>query len=206
MRCLKFKDIRRFVSKNSYQIKTNNPIISKFNFKSERRKKMNNNIVKNTSKAAVMLAILFSFALTGCGDSNVAGVHDNESKITASGEKLNSAKPDSTSIRLDLSLKFKSGSITDSKNLESNIGNRFNHIASIDIEIKPNEELDLQEIQPRGIFGLYLSGTGSFTLTNSDGMSFTSKTILMEKCAFIDLKLRNQEQTSIHISGFVAGE
>jgi len=53
---------------------------------------------------------------------------------------------------------------------------------------------------------LYISSEGSFTLSNSDGMSFSTKTVLMEKCSFIDLKARNNEQSPIKVSGFVAGE
>ncbi|MDQ3020964.1 MAG: hypothetical protein M3R36_10390 [Bacteroidota bacterium] len=162
--------------------------------------------LRNTPKVAALLIILFTISFNGCGDSNISGLNENESKLTAAGENSERNIYDSTVIRLDLSLKFKSASIAESKALESNIGNRFNSIIPISKDLKPNEELDLQVLQPYGIFGLYLSSTGRFSLTNSDGMSFTSKTVLMEKCSFIDLKLRNQEQTPIHVSGFVAGE
>lgn len=206
MRIMNFKKIRRFNSKNSNKIKSSYPKLSIKYFKNERRIKMNNKIIKSAPKVLVMLTILFSFLLNGCGDSNISGINSNESRLTASGEKSELLKSDSTSIRLDLSLKFKSVSITDSKNLESNTGNRFYHIASVNVDLKPNEELDLHELQESGIFGLYLSATGSFTLSNSDGLTFTSKTVLMEKCEFIDLKLKNQEHSIIHVSGFVAGE
>ncbi len=170
------------------------------------------NIMKNVKRISNKLAsmifsgLLTSLAIMSCNDSNVAGTENYTSKISSSGERSGLSKLDSTIINLDLNLQYKSESIRDSKILESNIGNRFNHIVSIDIELKPDEELDLQELQPYGIFGLYLSSTGSFELYNSDGIRFTSKTVLMEKCAFIDLRLRNQEQTPIHVRGFIAGE
>ncbi len=179
---------------------------SNINFIKERRNKMKKINLRNTPKVAALLIILFTISFNGCGDSNISGLNENESKLTAAGENSERNIYDSTVIRLDLSLKFKSASIAESKALESNIGNRFNSIIPISKDLKPNEELDLQVLQPYGIFGLYLSSTGRFSLTNSDGMSFTSKTVLMEKCSFIDLKLRNQEQTPIHVSGFVAGE
>ncbi|MEO8211377.1 MAG: hypothetical protein ABI840_12530 [bacterium] len=179
--------------------------IPKHKFKKERSNKMKEINLK-LAAIVTLLLILISFPFNGCGDSNVAGVNENESKITAAGENTKANIYDSTLIRMDLSLKFKSAIISESKPLESNIGNRFNNIIPVSKDLKPNQELDLQELQPYGIFGLYLSGTGSFSLTNSDGMSFTAKTVLIEKCSFIDLKLKNQEQTPIHVNGFVAGE
>ena len=105
-----------------------------------------------------------------------------------------------------MNLSYKKNTISVSRLLESNIGYRFPKIVSIDRKLKPGEEIDLQELQPNGIFSLYLSGTGSFSLSNSDGMNLGTKTILLEKCSFIDLKLVNTEQTEIQVSGFVAGE
>jgi len=154
----------------------------------------------------IFTLMLTSFAISSCNDPNIAEVYNKEQKITNSGEAQGLNKSDSTTIQLDLNLNFKSQRISDSKFLESNLGNRFNHIVSIDIKLGPDQELDLQELQPYGIFGLYLTSTGSFTLSNSDGINFTSKTVLLEKCAFKDLKLRNREQTSIHVRGFIAGE
>ncbi|MEO8446044.1 MAG: hypothetical protein ABI528_01040 [bacterium] len=164
---------------------------------------------KNTSKIAMMIltviALAFNFTLTGCNDSNVAGLIQSSSTNSAGGE---STKPvrDTTSIYLDMSIQFKSENITESKMLESNTGNQFNHIVRVDRELKPNEILNLEELQPTGIFGLYLSATGTFTLTNSNGLSLNSKSILLEKCQFIDMLLKNQEAKSIHVTGFVAGE
>ncbi len=90
--------------------------------------------------------------------------------------------------------------------MESNIGNTFNHIVSISQDLKPGDELDLEQLQPTGIFGLYLSASETFLIWNSDGMSFNSKTLLMEKCSFKDLKLRNESSAVMHLKGFAAGE
>lgn len=163
---------------------------------------MKTSSLRNVVKAVVLM-LLISF--TGCGDSNVAGIHDSQSTLSASGDRLG-GKADSTSITLDLNLRFKSGSISDSKVLESNLGYKFYSIATLDRDLKPHEQLDLQQIQPKGIFALYLSATGTFDLSNSDGMKFSSKSLLMEKCAFIDLKLKNNESVSIHVKGILAGE
>ena len=184
----------------------------KLNNKYERRNKMNNlNLKKQLRQSAAALSFLLilfiNAAFTGCGDSNVTDIQQNkESDITAAGNKTKSVYYDSTSIKFDLNLRFKSQIIQDSKVLESNTGNNFNHIASISQELKPGEILDLQEIQNSGIFALYLSSDGLFTLYNLDGMSFTSKTIFLERCSFIDLKLRNEEQKPIKVTGLVAGE
>ncbi|HMS64686.1 MAG TPA: hypothetical protein PKD83_05465 [Ignavibacteria bacterium] len=158
-------------------------------------------------KILLMIIMTTQFWLNGCGDSNLTGISNTDyNSNTSSGVSSSNIQPDSTSIVLSMSLRFKNLAIKESKLMESNNGNRFNRITSIEQDVKPGEELDLQEIQPYGIFSLYLSGTGTFALTNSDGMNFTSKTILLEKCSFIDLKLINTEQKSIHVSGYLAGE
>lgn len=164
----------------------------------------------NSQKSAAV--ILFSVILTlnlflpGCSDSSLTGIQENSSFKSASGEITKPNFKDSTFIKLEMNISFKSECITDSKLLESNTGNRFNHITSFSKELKPGQDADLQEIQPTGIFGLYITSDGSFTLSNSDGLSFSSKSVLMEKCSFIDLKIRNEGQRSIKVSGFVAGE
>jgi|GEM_PF-1994124 len=198
-----------FIDKNFYRTQNLQNKINNLKSKNERRNGLKKSNFKNISKIAMMILIVtafaFNFTLTGCNDSNVAGLNQNSSTNSAGGE---STKPvrDTTSIYLDMSIQFKSENISESKMLESNIGNQFNHIVRVDRELKPNEVLNLEELQPSGIFGLYLSATGTFTLTNSSGLSINSKTIFLEKCQFIDMLLKNQEAKSIHVTGFIAGE
>lgn len=178
--------------------------------KKERRTEMKQlkQRVKNRRIAAVIMsAVIFSSTVfSGCGDSNLTGVQSAGKTNTVSESKPLEKNFDTTSITMNLVLRYKTISLQDSKYLESNNGNQFNSIVSVDIELKPGEEINLDELQPNGIFSLYLSGSGSFTLSNSDGMSFSSKSVFMEKCSFIDLKLKNIELKAIKVSGFVAGE
>lgn len=154
-----------------------------------------------------IILILISIAMTaGCSDSNLTGIQSAGNNNTSSNEILPDKKTDSTTIRLNLNLKFKSSEIIINKLLESNIGTQFPHIAGINTKLAPGEELNLQELQPYGIFGVFINATGLFTISNTDGMSLTTKTLLLEKCAFIDLKLRNTEPKPIIVKGFVAGE
>ncbi|MEO8664760.1 MAG: hypothetical protein ABI462_04620 [Ignavibacteria bacterium] len=159
------------------------------------------------AKTMILLLLLTAATfLNGCSDQSPVTALNNESNISGAGGINNVKAIDSTQISLNMSLSFKSQNITDSKILESNTGYSFNHIVSVNHDVKPGEILDLQEIQPSGIFSLYLTANSTFTLTNSDGMSFCSKTILLEKCSFIDLKLRNDGARVIHVQGYVAGE
>lgn len=209
MKNLNSRNTKGFVIKNSVQYKTGKSQAASLNNKNERRNKMKHYLLRSKSKlasAVISLSMLISsFSINGCGDSNISGVQDKEATIKSAGENLSLDKTLS-GIKLDMNLKFGSKSIKESRMLQSNNGEQFNHIVSIDSEIKPDEEIDLQELQPYGIFGLYICATDEFTLSNSDGMSFTSKTLLMEKCSFIDLKLKNVSQKSIQVKGFVAGE
>lgn len=164
----------------------------------------------NPKQAASIIALLillsFPVIISGCGDSNVTGFQNSGSGISAAGENKPVKDYDSTNIQLDLNLRFKSEKISDSRLLESNTGNNFNQIVSFSRDLNPGEILDLQDLGTYGIFGLYVKSTGIFTLYNSDGMAFRSKTVLMEKCSFIDLKLKNEEQKIIKVTGLVAGE
>ena len=206
---------RRFPVKNIYKSdygkrKTTNSNSVIFN-KNERGDKMRKPIKtiilnKATSVFVIFIMVILNAAYTGCGDSNITGSQQTESGITAAGKNTKPPLKDSTVIKLDMSISFKSEFINESKLLESNNGNRFNNIISFSRDLNPGGELDLQELQQSGIFGLYISSEGLFTLSNSDGLSFSTKTVLMEKCSFIDLKVRNNEQSSIKVSGFVAGE
>jgi hypothetical protein len=169
-----------------------------------------NNPKKAISVLSLIVMLSFSLLSAGCGDSNITDFNNSGSANTSAGKNTGVNTKDwyndSTRIQLDMSIKFKAESIVDSKFLESNLGNNFNHIVSFSIDLKPGAELDLQELQEAGIFGLYLSSNGLFTLSNSDGMAFSSKTVLMEKCSFIDLKVTNQELKTIKVTGLVAGE
>lgn len=210
MRNLNLRNTKGFIVKNSLHYKTGKSQITNLNNKNERRNKMKHYLLRSRAKIATAIIgfsmLISSFAVTGCGDSNVTGVRNQESVNTSAGENKSSDKMTISGIRLDMNLKFGSKTITESRLLQSNMGEQFNHIVSIDTDVKPNEEIDLQELQPYGIFSLYFCATDEFTLSNSDGMSFTSKTLLMEKCSFIDLKLKNVSQKTIQVKGFVAGE
>jgi len=206
---------RRFPVKNFYKAEygkrntanSNSVILNK----NERRDKMKKLNKTGIPKKAISIFVLFVMALLnvayiGCGDSNITGYQQTESGNTAAGNNTRPTLKDSTIIKLDLNITFKSERINELKLLESNNGNKFNNIVSFSKDLNPGGELDLQELQQSGIFGLYISSEGSFTLSNSDGLSFSTKTVLMEKCSFIDLKVRNNEQGPIKVSGFVAGE
>ncbi len=213
MRNRNYRIINKFNPVKADLRKLSNSILLNPKSKNERRIKMkiqanSKNLNQFTVKKILLMIIMTTqFWLNGCGDSNLTGISNTDyNSNTSSGVSSSNIQPDSTSIVLSMSLRFKNLAIKESKLMESNNGNRFNRITSIEQDVKPGEELDLQEIQPYGIFSLYLSGTGTFALTNSDGMNFTSKTILLEKCSFIDLKLINTEQKSIHVSGYLAGE
>ncbi|MBK8552121.1 MAG: hypothetical protein IPL53_14090 [Ignavibacteria bacterium] len=210
---------KRFTPKNFYQsgairpqrFKLDSKLFSKFYSKKERRSQMSGISLKNNPKQSiaslVLLALLsFSVLTAGCGDSILTGYQNTNSGVTAAGENKPVKDYDSTCIQLDLNIRFKSEKIAFSKLLESNTGNNFNQIVSFFRDLKPGEILNVQELGTYGIFGLYINSTGIFTLYNSDGMAFRSKTVLMEKCSFIDLKLRNDEQKIITVTGVVAGE
>lgn len=174
--------------------------------------KMESQKHRRTPKQLLSLGVIFFSLLTtlsvfnSCSDPSSAGVQNTETNISGAENIRVPDRPDSTHIKLDVNVSFKSQSISESKFLESNIGNTFNHIVSVNHDLGPGEVLDLQELQPTGIFSLYLSANGTFSLSNSDGMSFSSKTLLIEKCSFIDLKLKNEGYKVMHVSGFVAGE
>lgn len=206
---------RRFTVKNFCKAEYGKRKTSNSNsvifYKNERRDKMKKLNKIEILKKEISILILFivaalNVAFTGCGDSNISGSQQTESGNTAAGNNTKPPLKDSTIIKLDLNISFKSEFISESKLLESNNGNKFNNIVSFSKVLNPRGELDLQELQQSGIFGLYISSEGSFTLSNSDGLSFSTKTVLMEKCSFIDLKIRNNEQSPIKVIGFVAGE
>lgn len=210
-RILKFKKIN--LPLLSGKTKTKNPINNRNNFKAERRYKLNQiKFTKKTGKVTSLLLLIFTLTITqfisGCGDSDIAGINSSSTNtISGAGQQSPSEiQPEANNILLSMTLSFRKNIISSSKLLESNSGYRFQNIVSVERNLKPGEEIDLQELQPYGIFSLYLSGTGSFALTNSDGMNLGTKTILLEKCSFIDLKLVNTEQKEIQVSGYVAGE
>lgn len=158
--------------------------------------------------AKLKIKILIMMTLTvlliqGCENS----VSEKSESINSSAGKIESESgSDINSIKINLDLSFGKHSIGMNKMLESNMGTHFNNITKIDTRIAAGDELDLQEIQPYGIFGLYISSDNMFELTNSDGLILSSKSLLLEKCSFIDLKVRNPTASEIHLTGFVAGE
>lgn len=155
--------------------------------------------------ALIIVTLLIS--LQSCGNNSVTD--NNESILSSAGTKASKDNVDnqnSHSIKLSLNLSFMKQSFDQNKMLESNVGNYFGNVTKIDEKIEPNQELDLQQIQPTGIFGLYISSDDVFELKNSDGMSLSSKTVLLEKCSFIDLKIKNPTSGTIHITGMIAGE
>lgn len=162
---------------------------------------------KLKSQITIVLVLLAActFAMTGCSDDGINSPHLLSAGKNGSVKTTDATLTDSTRIKLDINFEFKSKPMKDTKFLESNEGYRFNRIIEIDTALKPEQLLDLQELQPYGIFSLYLSATGKFLLSNSD-FSFTSRSLMMEKCELIDLKLKNCEQNPIHVTGFVAGE
>lgn len=150
---------------------------------------------------AVMMGII-SF---GCGDSAVNDSTQNP-VLSSSGKAVSESYKDSTLIKLDLAIRFKSTNISSSCFMEGSNGNSFRHIVQFEKDLKPGDELDLHELQQSGIFALYVNSNGRFTISNPDGMSVSTKSLLFEKCEFIDLKIKNTESNSIHVAGFVAGE
>lgn len=193
--------------------KNNSSNIKDNKFFTERRINMNTvKFTKAKNKVTQLLLVIITLVISqifisGCGDSDITGVGSgNSNTLSGAGQNPSEIQPGEYNILLSMNLIYKKNSISVSRLLESNIGYRFPNIVTIDMKLKPGEEIDLQQLQPYGIFSLYLSGTGSFSLTNSDGMNLGTKTILLEKCSFIDLKLVNTEQREIQVSGFVAGE
>ncbi|MBK8981730.1 MAG: hypothetical protein IPM38_05255 [Ignavibacteria bacterium] len=152
-------------------------------------------------KLTLMTVILLTM-VSGC-DNSVT--NETESKIVSAGQKESVTNRAST-IMLEMSLHFGKVTMSNNRTLESNNGNNFNNIVKFDTLLKPNQILDLQEMQPYGIFALYLNSEKDIEISNSDGMNIRCKTILLEKCSFIDLKLKNVTGSKIKVSGIVAGE
>ncbi len=152
-------------------------------------------------KLALMTVIMLTL-VSGC-DNSVT--YETESKIESAGQKESVMNRTGT-IMLEMNLHFGKVTLSNKCTLESNNGNNFNNIVKFDTLIKPNEIIDLQEMQPYGIFALYINSEKDVEISNSDGMNIRCKTILLEKCSFIDLKLKNVSGKIIKVSGIVAGE
>ena len=168
---------------------------------------MFSNLKSNKARVSLAMTMLACILLlAGCGDHSISGAGSSDGESGTG--KLDKTKDDfsSSSIKLDLGIASKRVSVNDSRLLESNIGTSFNSIVPVTLILEPGMSEELQNIQPNGIFALYLSADGDFTLTNSDGLNFTVKSILMEKCSFIDLKITNNFHRKMEISGFLAGE
>lgn len=179
--------------------------------KYERRNKMkfiHQTTLRKLAFRALLIAVLqaAAFFATGCSDkSNPAGTGSGVNESVYGKGDAGSVN-DSTKIKLGLSVSYKSESFSDSKLMESNNGQNFNHIETVNLELKPQQEIDLQDIQQAGIFALYLNSNGNFSLRNRDGLQMKAKTVLLDKCEFIDLTLRNEDAKTITVKGFVAGE
>ncbi|HAY33303.1 MAG TPA: hypothetical protein DCY06_04140 [Bacteroidetes bacterium] len=152
-------------------------------------------------KLTLMTVILLTL-VSGC-DNTVT--NETESKTVSAGQKESVINRTGT-ILLEMDLHFGKVTLSNNKTLESNNGNNFNNIVKFDTLIKQNDIIDLQELQPFGIFALYINSENDIELSNSDGMNIRCKTILLEKCSFIDLKIKNVSGKTIKVSGIVAGE
>ena len=151
----------------------------------------------------LLMIFLTAIIIQGC-ENSVS--EKSESLNRSAGRNESESGSDINSVKISLDLSFGKHSMGMNKMLESNLGTHFNNITKVDAKLASGEELDLQEIQPFGIFGLYLSSDDMFELTNSDGLILSSKSLLLEKCSFIDLKVKNPTASEIHLTGFVAGE
>ncbi|MBK9331528.1 MAG: hypothetical protein IPM96_03745 [Ignavibacteria bacterium] len=153
-------------------------------------------------KKLTLMTVILLTLVSGC-DNSVT--NETERKIVSAGQKESVTKRAST-IMLEMNLHFGKVTMSNNRTLESNNGNNFNNIVKFDTLLNSNEILDLQEMQPYGIFALYLNSENDIEISNSDGMNIRCKTILLEKCSFIDLKLKNVSGIKIKVSGIVAGE
>lgn len=153
----------------------------------------------------LIAVFIFLSSIQGC-DNSVSQKTESESLGSSAGLNHKENGSDINSIKIGMEISFGKNSLSMNKLLESNIGTHFNKVTKIDAKIAPGKELDLQEIQPNGIFGLFLNSSDIFILKNLDGMMFNSKSLLLEKCSFIDLIVINPTAAEISITGFVAGE
>lgn len=156
-------------------------------------------------KTAILLILAMSF-LTGCGDSGITKVDQKDTKPSASGKTELIKKAHPKTIELGVDLKFNSSIISDSKLLESNLGNDFGHISEFEVKLEAGEEFNLESLQLFGIFALYVSSDGPFEISSSSGINITVKTLLLDKCSFKDLKIKNSGSDIIQVKGVVGGE
>jgi hypothetical protein len=158
----------------------------------------------NGFTTAVLIILMFVF--TSCGNQNLTGagssVREPEISVTEDAGK----DFGSSTMKLELGISSKRVNLSESRLLESNLGYQFNSIVPVKLDLSPGAALQLEELQPNGIFALYLASDGDFTLSNSDGMNLTLKSVLMEKCSFIDLKVVNNTSDELTVTGFLAGE
>ena len=157
-------------------------------------------------KKMSMVAALSMLFAVGCGNYNPAGSGNNAAGDIGVSGNTEAGKLKQSLLRLDLGITSAKASVSESRFIESNNGNIFNSIAEVNLSIEPGEYADLQELQPYGIFAVYLAGDACFTLKTSDGLDLTVKSIMLEKCSFIDLKIFNSSQHAIKVSGIIAGE
>jgi hypothetical protein len=181
-------------------------LIEKGQTQNERRRKM---FTKQRIKLRVLTTgffIIQMFLLTSCGDQNPTGAGSSIREPELSATDNAGKNLSSSSMKLELGISSKRVNLSESRLLESNLGYQFNSIVPVELDLSPGAALQLEELQPNGIFALYLASDGDFTLSDSDGLNLTLKTVLMEKCSFIDLKVNNNTIDKITVTGFLAGE
>lgn len=154
--------------------------------------------------AAMVLTILLM--ISGCGDSSLTGAGSAEKDAETNLQESHSTKMSPTAVKLDFGITSKRVSISESRLIESNLGNHFGNIVPVNITLNTGGSVQLQELQPNGIFALYLTADGDFSLFNTEGLNITLKSVFMEKCSFIDLGIVNNTANKINVTGFLAGE
>lgn len=154
--------------------------------------------------AAMLLINLLMFS--GCGDSSLTGAGSSERDEETNLQESHSTKMSPSAVKLDLGITSKRVSISESRLIESNLGNHFGNIVPVNITLNAGSSVQLQELQPNGIFALYLAADGEFSLSNTDGLNITLKSVFMEKCSFIDLAIVNNTASKLTVTGFLAGE
>ncbi len=167
---------------------------------------LNKSRSSTTGRSIALTILVCLFLVSGCGDHSITGAGSSGNDLKNSSADNSGNELSSSFIKLDLGISSKRVSVNDSRLIESNSGNSFNSIVPVTLTLEPGMSEELQNIQQSGIFALYLTADGDFTMTNSDGLSVTLKSVLMEKCSFIDLKVTNNFHRKITITGFLAGE
>ncbi len=168
--------------------------------------KQSNKLRGLSSGFTSVIIIILMFIFTSCSDQNLTGAGSSSGEPELSVTENSGKDLGSSTMKLELRISSMRVNLSESRLLESNLGNQFNSITPVKIVLSPGASMQLEELQPNGIFALYLASDGDFTLTNSDGMNLTLKSVLMEKCSFLDLKVVNNTSDKLTVTGFLAGE